>query len=829
MYSKRNLINNHNIKNNKYNKEETNISNYIFTKINNNNDTIFKHDKEIKLIHLKNNEIKNEFQLAEDDYNNEIYNNPNFTYKLFTQESNYNYDLKYNTISTVDSFQLKLKYTFLINKHKKFIQFKDDQKMNSIEFNSNLNLSFEPEIKHNRNFIFFNKNRKLNEKNKRFFNKIIRIFDKNHKKILLKNKKKNKSKYKKKNNYYSKNKNNSKYSKKSRNKVLKKNYSSINWHIKVDSQKIKESLEKKNGIHQKNSNNKSIYTDRKSDTKKSEENNQLSGKNNFNNIKSLSKNLFNIDPSPNQSTSSKSNKINKIEDEYYQSKRMRNANIYIGLNKKNISEKKNDETISSNYKHNNKNSVLNSNNQNSKALFRYNNRKARSIIEDNTSIIINNSSINESRIKKEKKDEFEKPAPINIFRKYESLRKMKAIERQNKEKLNESINNNNYKKLLLPNNKNRDKNYIQYNNNEFIEKYKNNNNKNNDNQKVVIKNDNSNNLGLNRKGIFSNISSLDSSNKEEKQNISYINKRKHIPITFIEKRNNKISNINNNNNHSRKNLDINQTEFTKIKFDKFILHTPQISSQNLFHLNKSNNLIKSVKNLLPIKDIRKESNNLDKLTRIKLEKEKNKGILINSRSCIIKPGINNQEIKNSNEKNNQIKQYINTKNPLINTDRNKKKELKNEKLIERQIISKREYINKNEEEKISNANRSNYKINNNKYNKEIKIYEANRPINNGAKKYFNYSERIKDKKKETNIIKIPQENDSNSFKRSNHQYHEIKSTSTDKFEKKIENDNTFKKIKHRGNNPQIVNSTSMDNIRGIRINQYENVIKNKNK
>ncbi len=90
-------------------------------------------------------------------------------------------------------------------------------------------------------------------------------------------------------------------------------------------------------------------------------------------------------------------------------------------------------------------------------------------------------------------------------------------------------------------------------------------------------------------------------------------------------------------------------------------------------------------------------------------------------------------------------------------------------------------------------------------------------MSNGTKKYFNYSEKIKDKKKETNIIHIPQQNHSNNYRRSNHQYHEIKSISSEK----IENESTNKRIRyHRGNNPQISNTTSMENIRYIRRNQH---------
>ena len=94
-------------------------------------------------------------------------------------------------------------------------------------------------------------------------------------------------------------------------------------------------------------------------------------------------------------------------------------------------------------------------------------------------------------------------------------------------------------------------------------------------------------------------------------------------------------------------------------------------------------------------------------------------------------------------------------------------------------------------------------INNNKLNKEYK------------------------EKKQTNIIYIKQDRHINKFQRSNHKYHEIKSTSSDRIVKVEDNDEINESNNEKQNkelfrykinkkSPSILNSTSMDDIRGRR-------------
>ena len=187
-------------------------------KLNNNNNHVpntFEEDKELKLIIPKNNDIKKD-SLEEDDYNYMVYNKPISKYKIMTDEEQY----YYNTISTFNSFELKKNLFF--NIIKKINRFRtNNQDMDYIDFNSDLNLSFQARIKKN---IFVKKKIKFIDKKKIFYNKIIRLFDKNNK---MNNKKYNSKKYsrnnrnlfinKSKKNYkynYYKNKNISKFSKK---------------------------------------------------------------------------------------------------------------------------------------------------------------------------------------------------------------------------------------------------------------------------------------------------------------------------------------------------------------------------------------------------------------------------------------------------------------------------------------------------------------------------------------------------------------------------------------------------------------------------------------
>lgn len=179
------------LKNRMKNKEKNNeIRNQINSnnQINNNRNLLNKpqEDKSVQLIVTKNNGIKKDFS-EEDDYNYKIYNKPISKYKIFTEEEEY----YYNTISTFYSFELKRKYKLLLNKINRFNT--NNQDMDCIDFNSDLNLSFQARIKKN---IFVKKKIKRIDKNNIFLNKIISIFNKNNKINNKKYNKKNKIKCK---------------------------------------------------------------------------------------------------------------------------------------------------------------------------------------------------------------------------------------------------------------------------------------------------------------------------------------------------------------------------------------------------------------------------------------------------------------------------------------------------------------------------------------------------------------------------------------------------------------------------------------------------------
>ena len=228
-----------------------------------------------------------------------------------------------------------------------------------MEVNSDLNLSFEANIKNN-------KEPKLIYKNKTNFEKIIRIFDKNHKIISNKNilnKYKNiniVSRYIK----YNKNKKISKFSKKNKNTELRKNSNNITDSFKRnDSEGFNELYKRKNKMNEINI---IQSTDKRYDKYKKDEQMDFEK----NSIKSVARNLFNKNSSDNQSTSSKSNQFNKNYDLYDRDKKFRTQNIYIGLNKK--IESKNNEVIDI------KDNIINKNcnlNNNSNIKYKNSNRK----------------------------------------------------------------------------------------------------------------------------------------------------------------------------------------------------------------------------------------------------------------------------------------------------------------------------------------------------------------------------------------------------------------------------------------------------------------------
>ena len=871
MSTRRISTNNHIIKNNQNNKEEKGYSKYIFQINNKNKDySTFKGDKEIKNIFSKNNDIINDFYFEDDEYNYEIYNKPISRYKLFKQDSDSDY--KYNTISTSNSFQLKYKEIFIFNR--KYRRFKENQINNSIEVNSNLNLSYEIHIKDNKYNICASKRKKINDKNKRYLNEIIRVFDKNHKIII--NNKYVKKKAKIKNNYllnnnkikynnYIKNKNISKFSKKNQNKLLRKNYSSLmDSHPKVyiPINKEDKTKNKNHQIHEI-SNYKISTTERKGTIPKNEVKNVLSP---INDIKSVTKKLFYKSPSPNQSTSSKSNQLNTNANEYDENKKLKYQNIYIGLNKKNILEKKNETVNKRDRINNNKNSYINLSNNNSKILFQYSNKKSRSIFED-TSLFGNNNSINESNLKNDKEN-VEKKSPKLNCKKLQNFKNSNIIEEKEKEKEEDKKDyNKRYKKLIYVNNNYRRKeksNIVQNNkinnNNNFIN---NNENKRNiynkklDNKNNVIK-DTLINQNNNRKSYLSKI--IVPPSNDQKQNISYINRRKAFQISINEKNSNNSNirqNFNSNYNkinHSKNILEQkNKNEISRIRLEKTIYYFPEKDTQNNI-INENHNLAtpsaaitKTNKNIFLNKDIKKEQIFLQNKAKTKeniTNIDKNKENLLSNKSCILDPeGIKNDKNdknnyeKNSNNSNKNFKMIINNTKKIMNTDRaDKRKEIK----IERQIIPRRSFENKNEEQKYVKVNRSinqnGYRIFNiSKFSKDERSSLTNTSnsnsisMSNETNKYINKFEIIKDKK-DINLINLPNNKYLNKFQRSNHKYHEIKSTSSDKIIKIPEDNEDIKEQSYNKinrNSSQIKNYTSMDNIKGIRRRYFTKETKDK--
>ena len=828
------------IKNNQKNNETKNKSK-LYNEINSRNQTpdTFEEDKETKLLITKNNDIKEDY-IEEDDYNYNIYNKPISKYKYFPEEEKY----FYNTISTFKSFELKNKYLLLFNRNKKINRFNNNQYRDYINFDTNLNLSFQGRMKNN---IFIRKKTKIIDKNKKFFNKIINIFDKNH--IIMNNKQNkllknnrniyyNKIKINYKYNYF-KNKNISKFSKKNR-KQLKKNFSSIlETHLKVDSQNSNELIQKNNRIYKisEMSDKKSIDNEENIIQKKEDKNETK-----INNIKSVSKNLFNKNVSDNQSTSSKSNQLNKKEEEYEKVKNGRISNLYIGLNKR-LATGKNHEDNS--LLENNNNISNNNNNYNYKGRFRYSNRKSKSIIEDS----FVNGNNNQNNIS-DNNDIIEKQTPKNLFQNNYDLQEENIIRENVKEKIDKKY----HKRYMYINNNSDRKNRNINQNNKYNRENRDNrenrenkeNKENNNRNKNEIKNNNSH---INdRRGYYSNLVS-----KKNEPNASINNRRKNIPISAKDKNinisnnNNEISKNYNNNNNKKHNIleKSNTSEMTKIKLEKSIFHSSQFSSQML-PPSKKNNSNRFGSNILQNKDNnnnKKEYINYNKKEYYNykngynrnnlISNERNKDNLINSKSYIKKQDTNVEDKKNNNyyknilnsnnSQSSQTKKYISMIKPQINTDRIKGIN------TDRHMETKRTLGNEYEGDKYSIINnsttKSSYNLNIIKYireennsSKNLHNYESNKEnkyinkiINNIESKYNFKNENDNDKNKNC----IPQIKHSNYFQRNNHKYHEIKSTSSDKDTKGEETDYNLFYNKVKSKYPQIMNSTSMDNIRGV--------------
>jgi hypothetical protein len=261
-------------------------------------------------------------------------------------------------------------------------------------------------------------------------------------------------------------------------------------------------------------------------------------------------------------------------------------------------------------------------------------------------------------------------------------------------------------------------------------------------------------------------------------------------------------------------------ESIKIKIEKPLLHSRQISSQNILNSSNNNNkpnLIRSITNLNQITNLKKQSINPQNNIKINLDISQRKQNLINSRSCIFKPDQfkkeynYNQIILNSNLKLNHNKNSINSfKSPLsqISSAQNDEKTTNASKCDEistdRSFLTKHIIINRNNEEK-NTLNNSRNKNNNNLSNINSIKKDLKNTINSN-------NENKNSSEQKNRKIYVKEENHQNNFRRS-HKIHEISSVSIDKSINK-KDDPFSSKVKNQFL-PRII-STSMDNIRPFR-------------
>lgn len=136
----------------------------------------------IQKILKKESEIQNNSIIEEDDYNEEIYNNPIASLKFTLNDEN-NYDHK--SKSSFSSFEDKSKSIYFFNSNK-YLTSNDKHDKYSMESLTDSNYTFQDS-----NFLGNNTNAKPIDKDNLFFMNIINAFDKNNKmkennkKILL--------------------------------------------------------------------------------------------------------------------------------------------------------------------------------------------------------------------------------------------------------------------------------------------------------------------------------------------------------------------------------------------------------------------------------------------------------------------------------------------------------------------------------------------------------------------------------------------------------------------------------------------------------------------
>ena len=771
---------------NKNNAEGKNFSKYIF-QLKKNNSYNQLQDSKIQIVFKKDTEIQKNSIAEEDEYNEEIYNNPISTLKFMFNNDNEDNQTK----SSNNSFKDKSKNVYLF-KRNKFLINNEKPDNHSIACNTDIN-----------NYNLKDNNASQDGGNYYFMN-LIEIFDKKNKNI--KNVTENNLKKKE-------NKITDKFSRKNRKKKLK----IINNNYDVDHSKSPSLLFKaKNGI--KNSSNQVNFTDNKFDKKilkinpknnaDSKEEEEMNIQKN-NHLKSITKNLFTKNFELND---------NKID------KKIKSSRFHIGLNKKIMSDK--DSGIINSPVNNNNNKNV----SNSKIINSTNNRKSKSMISEESLDYINNIN---KKVELGKKVNSPHAAQKIIIKKKiyldeELIDKEKMLSQKKSFVENSVLNLNNQSKNDYHKNYN---NFLNINSGQIKDKidsdkkyqkylYSNSNSRNKENNEIRINCNNSNNSNINnsnsrRRFFLKNSSSFQI--KEEIKKPIINNNIKNIRPIDHEK--NRLSN-----NIDLKKISLDQpkmNENIKIKLEKPLLHSRQISDQNILNSSNNNNkpnLIRSITNLNQINNLKMQSLNPQNNIKINLDISQRKQNLINSRSCIFKPDLFkkeynfNQIILNSNLKLNNNKNSIKSfKSPLsqISSARNDEKTTNASKCDEistdRSFVTRHIIINRNNGEKnnLNNSRNLNNNLSNiNSFKKDLK----NTTNSNNENKNKNNIETNNRK------IYVKEENHQNNFRRS-HRIHEITSVSIDQSINK--KDDPFRsKIKNQLQ-PKII-STSMDNIRSFR-------------
>ena len=789
------------------NNERKQISKYMLKLKKNYSYNKFQDISKIQNILKKENEIQNNSIIEEDDYNEEIYNNP-ITSLKFTYNDERNYDLK--SKSSFSSYEDKSKNIYFFNSNK-YLASNDKHDKYSMESFTDSNYTFQDS-----NIPGNNANAKSIDKDNLFFMSIINVFEKNNKmkennkNILLEN------------NEIRENKISNKFSRGNQKKKFKQNIKDNSIEILAKSP----SLQFNGNNKRTNFISKISITENKNDKKMPYTKSQkiLSSKDEGinieqnNNLQSITKNLFSKNFELND---------NKID------KKIKSTRFHIGLSKKIISERSNGGI---NLQINNNNQMNNKLIQNSKMMNRFDNRKSKSMIsEENLEEIYNinrkfakrgNSPHHEQNIIIKKKiildEDLINKEKILSAKKPISNNKSIGYSILNLNNIEKNIGNKDYNSLIVSTlNYNQEQRDI-YNNKYSKYLFSNSRNKEIKENKINITEDNmninssynKNNINNKRKYTLNN--SLASPVKEETKNQNYNMSISNIKA-INDERNNRLINYNN---FHKVSLDQPQTNKNiKIKIEKPLFHSRQISEQNILHKTNSNrpNLTKSVHNLNQIKNLKKQFANPQNSIKINIDNgAQRKQILINSRSCILKPEQlkkeynYNQIIMNHNK--NSINTLKNTISQISSIKNDGKINVSKSREVskERSFITKRMVTRRAEGDKIS--------LNNNK--------DQNRYLANRVNQYKDSKNSINHNNENQNILNsdnknkyLKEQNHQNKFERSHHKMHEIRSTSIDQslHYTGINIDPFSSKIKSKI--PMKVTSTSMDNIRVFRYNK----------